>query len=72
MFSIAAGELAIILFLVLLVMVYPAVCIARIANKLGRNGLSYGLLSVVPPMPLVLLGVLAFGGGPPDGIRPPR
>ncbi|MCS6912998.1 MAG: hypothetical protein RMK29_18410 [Myxococcales bacterium] len=52
---------------VLLVLVYPAVCLGRIAARQGRRPWPYALLSLVPPLSLVLLGVLAFARLPRPG-----
>ena len=46
--------------LVGLIAAYVAVCGGRIAAKYGRNPIMYGVLSVVSPVNLVLLGYLAF------------
>jgi MFS family permease len=60
--------------------VYIAVCFGRIAAKHGRNPWLYGILSVVSPVNLVILGYWAFSGAetgrvevnvtPPSGGRP--
>jgi hypothetical protein len=46
------------------VFVYPALCLSRIAARLGRRPLRYGLCSLLPLGSLVALGVLAFSGPP--------
>jgi hypothetical protein len=44
----------------LLVMVYLPICICLTASKLKRNGLLFGLLSIIPVVNLIILGILAF------------
>ena len=39
---------------------YIAVCFGRIAGKHGRNPILYGVLSIISPVNLVLLGIWAF------------
>ena len=43
-----------------LLTVYIAVCFGRIAWKHGRNPVLYGLLSIISPVNLVILGIWAF------------
>jgi hypothetical protein len=54
--------------LITVLVVYVAVCFGRIAARHGRNPWLYGVLSVVSPVNLVILGVWAFSG---DGERTP-
>jgi hypothetical protein len=42
------------------VLAYIAVCFGRIAGKHGRNPILYGILSIISPVNLILLGVWAF------------
>lgn len=42
------------------VMVYIAVCFGRIAGKHGKNPILYGMLSLVSPINLIILGYWAF------------
>jgi len=42
------------------VLAYIAVCFGRIAGKHGRNPVLYGVLSIISPVNLILLGVWAF------------
>lgn len=42
------------------VLAYIAVCFGRIAGKHGRNPILYGILSIISPVNLVLLGIWAF------------
>jgi hypothetical protein len=42
------------------VLAYVAVCFGRIAGKHGRNPILYGILSIISPVNLVLLGIWAF------------
>jgi CspA family cold shock protein len=43
-----------------IVIIYVAVCFARIASKHGRNPILYGILSVISPINLIILGYWAF------------
>jgi len=43
-----------------IMLAYIAVCFARIAARHGKNPILYGLLSVVSPVNLVILGCWAF------------
>jgi hypothetical protein len=40
--------------------VYVAVCFGKIAGKRGNNPILYGLLSVISPVNLIILGIWAF------------
>ena len=51
-----------ILFVCLVV--YVAVCFGKIAAKHGRNPVLYGILSVISPVNLIILGYWAFSKGP--------
>ena len=42
------------------IILYVAVCFGKIAAKHGKNPVLYGLLSVVSPINLILLGCWAF------------
>ena len=48
---------------ILLVVVFPALCIGRIADQLGRNGVRFALLSILPCGVLLALGLLALRPG---------
>jgi hypothetical protein len=43
-----------------IILAYVAVCFGRIAAKHGRNPVLYGVLSIVSPVNLVILGWWAF------------
>ena len=43
-----------------IVIVYIAVCFGRIASKHGKNPILYGILSVLSPINLIILGYWAF------------
>ena len=43
--------------------VYVAVCFGKIAAKHGRNPILYGILSVISPVNLIILGFWAFSKG---------
>lgn len=49
---------------VICLVVYVAVCFGRVAAKHGRNPILYGILSVISPVNLIILGVWAFSKGP--------
>lgn len=46
--------------LVALILVYIAICFGKIAGKHGKNPILYGLLSIVSPVNLIILGYWAF------------
>ncbi len=43
-----------------IVLIYMAVCFGKIATKHGKNPILYGVLSLVGPVNLILLGYWAF------------
>ncbi len=51
-----------ILGLLIIVIVYIAICFGRIASRHGKNPILYGILSVIPVINLILLGLWAFSG----------
>ncbi|MBA4393048.1 MAG: hypothetical protein C0407_05800 [Desulfobacca sp.] len=46
--------------ILVLVLVYVALCFGKIAAKHGKNPILYGILSVISPINLILLGYWAF------------
>jgi hypothetical protein len=46
--------------LMAIVLIYIAVCFGMIAAKHGKNPILYGILSVVSPVNLIILGYWAF------------
>jgi hypothetical protein len=42
------------------VLAYVAICFGKIAGKHGRNPVLYGILSIISPVNLIVLGVWAF------------
>ncbi|MFQ5824347.1 MAG: hypothetical protein ACE5JB_09860 [bacterium] len=46
--------------IVLLMIVYIAVCFGKIAAKHGKNPIIYGILSIISPVNLIILGYWAF------------
>jgi hypothetical protein len=46
----------------ILLAVYVAVCFGKIAHKHGRNPFLYGILAIIVPVNLVILGYWAFSG----------
>ena len=49
-----------------LVIIYIAVCFGRIAAKYGKNPILYGILSIISPVNLIILGYLAFSDWQPQ------
>ena len=47
-------------FILALFIIYIAVCFGKIAAKHGKNPVLYGILSVISPINLILLGYWAF------------
>ena len=45
---------------VTIVLIYIAVCFGKIAAKHGKNPILYGILSIISPVNLVILGYWAF------------
>ena len=45
---------------VAIVLVYVAVCFGKIAAKHGKNPILYGVLSIISPVNLIILGYWAF------------
>jgi len=43
-----------------LVIVYVAVCFGKIAAKHGKSPVLYGILSIISPVNLIILGYWAF------------
>ena len=43
-----------------LITIFIAICFGRIAAKHGKNPILYGVLSVISPINLIILGVWAF------------
>lgn len=58
-------SLAIVLMF-LIVIVFPSLCIARIAFKMGKSSLLFGLLAAMPMGVLIALGLLAWASGKED------
>ena len=40
--------------------IYIAVCFGKIAGKYGKNPILFGLLSIISPINLIILGYWAF------------
>lgn len=47
-------------FSVVALIVYIAVCFGKIAEKHGQNPILFGVLSVITPINLIILGYWAF------------
>ena len=45
-----------------IIFVYVAVCFGKIATKYGKNPLLFGILSIITPINLIILGYWAFSG----------
>jgi len=43
-----------------IILVYIAVCFGKIAAKYGKNSLLFGILSIITPINLIILGYWAF------------
>jgi len=48
------------LVLVAILLIYIAVCFGKIAAKHGKNPILFGILSIVQPVNLIILGYWAF------------
>ncbi|MFQ6070891.1 MAG: hypothetical protein ACE5LC_10265 [Candidatus Aminicenantales bacterium] len=48
------------IILVAVLILYIAVCFGKIAAKHGKNPFLYGLLSIISPVNLIILGYWAF------------
>jgi hypothetical protein len=46
--------------IMVVIMLYIAVCFGKIAAKHGKNPIIYGILSVISPINLIILGYWAF------------
>ena len=44
-----------------LALIYVAVCFGMIARRMGKNPWLYGILSIISPVNLIILGIWAFG-----------
>lgn len=44
----------------LVVLIYAGTCFGKIAGRLGRNPILFGILCLLPMVNLIALGVLAF------------
>jgi len=45
-----------------IISVYIAVCFGKIAARYGKNPLLFGILSIITPINLIILGYWAFSG----------
>ena len=45
-----------------IISVYVAVCFGKIAAKYGKNPFLFGILSIITPINLIILGYWAFSG----------
>ena len=45
---------------VAIVFIYIAVCFGKIASKHGKDPIIYGILSIISPINLIILGYWAF------------
>ncbi len=48
------------LILLVLIFAYTAICFGKIAGKHGKNPVLYGILSLISPVNLIILGYWAF------------
>ena len=56
--------------LVAVLFLYLAVCFGRIAAKYGKNPWLFGVLSLISPINLIILGIWAFSNGRGASARP--
>jgi len=47
---------------IIILILYVAICFGKIASKYGRNPIVWGILSVITPINLIILGYWAFSG----------
>ena len=47
-------------FIIAVIILYIAVCFGKIAAKYGKNPILFGILSVISPVNLIILGYWAF------------
>ena len=50
------------ILLLIVIALYIAVCFGRIAAKHGKNPWLFGILSIISPVNLIILGYWAFSG----------
>ncbi len=46
--------------IIIILILYVAVCFGKIASKYGRNPIVWGILSIITPINLIVLGYWAF------------
>ncbi|MFQ6115352.1 MAG: hypothetical protein ACE5NG_14935, partial [bacterium] len=46
--------------IITILLIYVAVCFGKIAAKHGKNPVLYGILSIISPVNLIILGYWAF------------
>lgn len=54
------------LIIAFLVMAYIAICFGKIAAKHGKNPVLYGIISIISPVNLIILGYWAFSKSETD------
>lgn len=54
--------------IMIVILIYIAVCFGKIAAKHGKNPILFGILSVISPVNLIILGYWAFSNfeNPPE------
>ena len=45
---------------IIILILYIAICFGKIASKYGRNPVIWGILSIITPINLIILGYWAF------------
>ncbi len=47
---------------IIILIIYIAICFGKIASKYGKNPILWGILSIITPINLIILGYWAFSG----------
>jgi hypothetical protein len=48
--------------IIIILILYVAICFGKIASKYGRSPVIWGILSIITPINLIILGYWAFSG----------
>jgi len=48
--------------IIFILIIYVAICFGKIASKNGRNPILWGIISVITPVNIIILGYWAFTG----------
>jgi hypothetical protein len=55
--------------MVMLLIIYVGVCFGKIAARYGKNPILYGILSMISPVNLIILGYWAFSKADKTTVR---